>query len=97
MLLSAAIPMAVYDWNPAEQNWQPALERLATLKPRVCLLLASRVADRYLLDEVVRSGGYDLLVRSSSREDLIRKIESAWFSSIRASLERNTPEAGHGF
>jgi hypothetical protein len=44
-----------------------------------CILLASRVYDQYLLNEVVRCGGFDVLPKSGSREQFARTLRFAWF------------------
>ncbi len=47
------------------------MKRLNNLPARPCVLLASRVADDYLLQEVVRNHGYDLLPKSAPSAKLI--------------------------
>jgi DNA-binding NtrC family response regulator len=79
ILMFDPIPLIVYDWNSEDDDWQAALERLNRAGIGASILLASRVADRYLWQEVIRLGGYDLLPRSASKEELIRTLRFAWF------------------
>ena len=71
-------PMVVYDWDSAGDNWRNAVKRLSQLPGHPCVLLASHVADNYLLDEVVRNHGYDILPKSVTRERLIQGLQFAW-------------------
>jgi hypothetical protein len=76
--------MVVYDRDSNDGNWRCALRRLNESSGKPCVLLASRVADDYLLQEVVRNHGYDILPKSAPKEKLIRCLKFAWFC-IRAS------------
>jgi hypothetical protein len=55
------------------------LKNMNDLPAHPSVLLASRVADDYLLQEVVRNHGYDLLPKSAPSEKLIHCINFAWF------------------
>jgi hypothetical protein len=79
LLLAESIPLVVYDGGHGEDNWQPAFSRLRERAPERCLLLASSAADPYLWQEVIRLGGFDLLNRSASRDDAVRRLVFAWF------------------
>jgi hypothetical protein len=72
-------PIVVYDSDSDGGNWRGALRSLNGLPTRPCVLLASRVADDYLLQEVVRNHGYDLLPKSAPSEKVIHRLEFAWF------------------
>ena len=77
-------PMVIYERDSTDGNWRCALRRLNESSAKPCVLLASQVADDYLLQEVVRNHGYDMLPKSAPREKLIRCLKFAWFC-IRAS------------
>ena len=79
MLVSESNPLIIYDWNLTDDNWWSAFERLNRLGIPTCILLASRVADPYLWQEVIRFGGFDLLPRSAPPDELIGKLRFAWF------------------
>jgi len=79
-LISATpTPVVIYDsdWNGGK--WRSALSRMSDLPGNPCILLASRVEDDFLLREVVRNHGYDLLPKSVPSEKLIHCLEFAWF------------------
>ena len=71
-------PMVVYDRDSTEDNWCDAVRLLSDLPAHPCVLLASPVADNYLLDEVVRNHGYDILPKSVASERLIQCLRFAW-------------------
>lgn len=72
-------PIVIYDSDSNDGNWREALRGLNDLPAQPCVLLASRVADDYLLQEVVRNRGYDLFPKSASSENLIHRLNFAWF------------------
>jgi hypothetical protein len=79
-LISATpTPIVIYDSDWNGENWRNALRRMSDLPSHPCVLLASRVEDDYLLREVVRHHGYDLLPKSAPSERLIHRLEFAWF------------------
>jgi hypothetical protein len=71
--------VAIYDWPASEEDWKNAVDRLASLPDRPCVLLASPVDDQYLDAEVARHGGFDVIPRSASPERIISAIEFAAF------------------
>jgi hypothetical protein len=83
LLLTEPIPLVVYDGQQGDA-WQPAFGDLRRLDSERCLLLASTAADPYLWQEVIRLGGFDLLSRSASRDEMARKLMFAWFSTENA-------------
>jgi hypothetical protein len=79
VLASKPVPLVVYDWEPAGEDWLTGLERLASLPGRPCVFLVSRVLDSNLWEELIRHGGYDVLARSAESEEIKRNITFAWF------------------
>ena len=72
-------PIVIYDSDSNGGNWRGALRSMNDLPVPPCVLLASRVADDYLLQEVVRNHGYDLLPKLAPSEKLIHRLKFAWF------------------
>ena len=72
-------PLVIYDGDSAQGNWKDALRRLRSAEGEPCVLLASRVRDQYLWNEVVRCGGFDVLSKNVGREHLTRTLRFAWF------------------
>jgi len=79
-------PLIICEHDP-EGHWRSALRRLNVLPVKPCTLLASRVADDYLWQEVVRNHGYDILQKLAADDQLIRSLKLAWFWSRRGRLE----------
>jgi DNA-binding NtrC family response regulator len=79
LLLAESIPLVIVDGRYGDDDWQQAFSRLHQLAPERCLLLASSAADPYLWQEVIRLGGFDLLNRSASRDETVRRLMFAWF------------------
>jgi len=72
-------PIVIYDSDSNGGDWRGALRSMNDLPVQPCVLLASRVADDYLLQEVVRNHGYDLLPKSAPNEKLIHRLKFTWF------------------
>ena len=79
LILAKPTPIVILDSDSNDGNWRDALRNLNVLEGQPCVLLASRVADDYLLQEVVRNHGYDLLPKSAASEKLIHRLKFAWF------------------
>lgn len=73
------IRLVVFDHDPSGPDWRIALRRFHMLPNPVCVFLVSRVADRYLWDEVIRNHGYDVLPKPLRREQVVRTLELAWY------------------
>lgn len=70
-LAHAAVPIVLYDRELPGATWSEGFETLAAIRKPVALILLSNVSDPYLWDEVVRHGGFDVLTRPFSREEVI--------------------------
>ena len=74
-------------WRETREGMAQTVEDLATSPSRACLILVSAVVDTYLLDEVVRNGGYDVLCKPLREADVVRAVRLAslyWYSGARA-------------
>ncbi len=71
-------PLVIYDSDSNGGDWRGAFKSMNHLPAHPCVLLASRVADYYLLQEVLRNHGYDLLPKSAPNEKLIHCLKFAW-------------------
>lgn len=83
ILSNETILICIYDSDLPEVPWQLALPRLSAIAGHACVLLASRVADEYLWQEVIRCGGYDIVIKSAGEERIARTLRFAWFWSKR--------------
>ena len=73
--LAAPVILLDRDWPGME--WKKAVESLAALRHRACVVLVSGVADTYLWQEVVRQDGYDILAKPLRPLDVSRVIRLA--------------------
>ncbi len=69
--------LIVLDGDLGGDKWKEWLRQMK-MAGDPCVLLASRVCDQYLREEVVRCGGFDVLAKSDSREHLTRTLRFAW-------------------
>jgi DNA-binding NarL/FixJ family response regulator len=76
---SLGMPLVLFDWDENGHDWRAGLNRLASTQCHPCVLLASRVADENMRQEVIRYHGYDVLPRSADRDQVVRTIQFAWF------------------
>jgi len=59
-------------------DWRHAVSSLAAASSGACVLLISRVIDDYLWNEVVTNGGYDVLRKPLSENEVLRNVRLAW-------------------
>ena len=83
-LIASDFPIVVYDGESTEGNWKEALLMLKAAESHPCILLASRVFDPYLWNEVIRCGGFDVIAKSAGREQLTRTLRFAWLWKMRS-------------
>ena len=82
-LRNAPAPVVVYDWISGDGEWESAFNRLVAMSAKPCVVLASRVIDEYLLQDVVRRGGEDVVPRAAERV-----IQAVRFAAFRRRHER---------
>ena len=69
-------------------DWRNALEKLSAARPDCPIVLASSVNDEYLWDEVVHTGGYDVLSKPLQEDLTVRVVNLAWsYSKERARVK----------
>lgn len=74
-------PIVVLDQVACERAWEACVSALVHLRRIPCVILASQYGDEYARLEMIRLGGYDVLNKSASQENISRTIEFAWFWS----------------
>jgi DNA-binding NtrC family response regulator len=70
-------------------NWSEILNRISGAAEEPLLIVTSRVADVSLWAEVLNLGGYDLLAKPFSRQEVRHVLTSAW-------VQRANPVRGNG-
>ena len=78
LLRSVSIPVVLCDRDLPGRDWRESMGAVLQAPHPVCVILASRVADSYLWDEVVRRGGFDVVTKPFQREAVLQALEFAW-------------------
>jgi FixJ family two-component response regulator len=71
-------PVILCDRDLPGKGWRGTVEDLASSPHRACIILVSGVVDTYLWDEVVRTGGFDVLSKPLREDDVVRAVRLAW-------------------
>ena len=71
-------PVILCDRDLPGKGWRETVEGLASSPHRACIILVSGVVDSYLWDEVVRTGGYDVLPKPLREDEVVRAVRLAW-------------------
>ena len=79
-------PVILYDRDWPNAEWRTTVQALAASPHRCCVILASRVADDYLWQELISCGGHDLLAKPFRADDVARalKLALSYWKSARA-------------
>jgi FixJ family two-component response regulator len=72
------VPVILCDRDLVGAYWRETVARLASSSFPACVILISRAADDHLWEEVIRSGGYEVLSRPLRSEEVVRVIKLAW-------------------
>ncbi len=70
--------IVMLDRDLASPDWRPVVRQFASHHNCACVILASRVIDDYLWEEVIKYGGYDVLAKPFQERELIHTLEFAW-------------------
>jgi FixJ family two-component response regulator len=70
-------PVVLYDRDLPGKGWRGTVEDLASSPHRACIILVSGVADAYLWNEVVRTGGFDVLSKPLREDEVVRAVRLA--------------------
>jgi len=71
-------PVVLCDRDLPGCGWRATMEGLASSPHRACIILVSAVVDSYLWNEVVRTGGFDVLSKPFREDDVARAVRLAW-------------------
>jgi DNA-binding NtrC family response regulator len=66
------------DRDIPDTSWRTAIEDLARVAPKSCVVLVSAVNDEYLWQEVVQHGGFDVIIKPFRSDQIRRRIDDAW-------------------
>jgi FixJ family two-component response regulator len=76
-------------------GWRATVEDLASSPHRACVILVSAVVDTYLWNEVVRTGGFDVLSKPLREDEVVRAVRLAWSYWNSATKTAAAPDPGH--
>jgi CheY-like chemotaxis protein len=76
-LQTESVTAAICDQDLGEEDWRVVMYRIATLPRSPCVLLASRVMDQYLWNEVILNRGYDVVSKPFQSDELRRVVAFA--------------------
>jgi DNA-binding NtrC family response regulator len=71
-------PVVLCDRDLPGREWRGTVGDLASSPHRACIILVSGVVDTYLWNEVVRTGGFDVLSKPLREDEVIRAVRLAW-------------------
>lgn len=80
------VPVILCDRDFPSRGWREVIGGLASSPHSPCIILLSSVFDNYLWNEVVRTGGYDVLPKPLREDAVVRAVRLAltyWNSAIR--------------
>ena len=86
-LAGDVVPVILLDRDSADVEWRSMVRSFANHRPAPCIILASSVVDRYLFQELVSQGGYDVVAKPLQREEL-RRIAGLAFAFWKSRLGR---------
>jgi DNA-binding NtrC family response regulator len=65
------------DRDVRDASWRTAVEDLARVAPKSCVVLVSAVNDEYLWQEVAQHGGFDVVTKPFQSDQIRRRIDHA--------------------
>jgi len=87
-------PVVLCDRDLPGSGWRSTVEGLASSPHRACIILVSAVVDSYLWNEVVRTGGFDVLSKPLREDDVARAVRLAWSYWSNAAKPSDDQEIG---
>jgi DNA-binding NtrC family response regulator len=77
-LAGNVVAVILLDRDSAGVVWRSMARNLADHRPAPCIILMSSVVDRYLFQELVNQGGYDIVAKPLRPEELRRIVGLAF-------------------
>lgn len=96
LLRRVRIPIVLCERDLASENWIPVFEQSRETANPPLMIVASRTADNYLWAEVLNLGGFDVLAKPFSRDEVRRVLDHAWRQSESGEAAWCGPEHGLG-
>lgn len=90
-----AAPVILYDRDVPGAEWRTAIRSLAASPHRACVILMSGVVDDYLRQELIRRGGYEVLLKPLRADNISRMIKLALSYWTSTALFPVSPTVAH--
>ena len=68
----------LFDRDLAGQDWREFVKGFAAASGGACIMLVSKVVDEHLWNDLVSSGGYEVLRKPLREDDVARAVRMAW-------------------
>jgi CheY-like chemotaxis protein len=78
LLKEQPAPVVICDRDLAGEDWRDVLARIAAMPVAVCVLVASRVVDDSLRQQVIQHYGYDVISKPFQPETVRHAVTFAW-------------------
>jgi hypothetical protein len=78
ILARRTIPVILYDWYCAADDWATSIERLKLIPEDPCIVLAARGVDEDLWRRALNRRVYDVVSRTGQVGHLVATLEFAW-------------------
>jgi DNA-binding response OmpR family regulator len=78
ILTRLPVPVVLCDRDLPGRDWRESVKCLLSPVAPPCVILTSSVNDSYLWQEVVQTGGYDVLVKPFHEEQVVSTVRRAW-------------------
>jgi DNA-binding NtrC family response regulator len=78
LLRDRPMPLVICDRDLPGEDWRATVAEIAARRDVLCVVLASRVIDDYLWDEVIKQRGYDVVSKPFEADQLRRAVTFAW-------------------
>ena len=78
LLQQPPTPLVICDGDLGDEDWRAVFGKITALPYSVCILLASRVVDDYLWQQVIENHGYDVVAKPFQPDALRQTVLFAW-------------------
>ena len=78
ILACRTIPVILYDWCSADEDWATSIERLRLIPEDPCILLAAKRVDENLWRRAIGLRVYDVVSRAEHVGHLVATLRFAW-------------------
>ena len=86
-------PVVICERDLPDGSWKDIMEETSHAANPPAVIVSSRLADDHLWNEVLNSGGFNVLAKPFDQSEVFRDVSQAWLAwKHRAALIRQPPE-----